>query len=347
MKKILKAIAYLVGFLALIFLGFIAVMWATEWKPAEIEPQSTEGLAADVITKDTLKIVSWNIGYAGLGDDMDFFYDGGSSVQCSEQRTVENLNAIIAFLRQHDDADFILLQEVDFDSKRSYHMNEYDSICAAMPQYMGWSGLNYVSGFVPIPVTDPIGKVKSGVVILSRYAPIEVLRLQYPGGFGFPTRIFNLKRCLLTASFRLDDSDTPLYISTTHNTAYDTGGMRSGEMSFLRSYLNGKPLAVTAGDWNSNPPSYTPSRRELDDAHFSPLPLKAADFPSDWIFLADTSTYSTRYGYEPYNPATTTRTILDFALLGSGISPLEVQTVDLGFKNSDHNPVVMKLRVKN
>lgn len=347
MKKLYKAILWLLILLAVIIGGFIAVMWSCEWTPDEIEYQSTGGLEPDTISKDTLKIISWNIGYAGLGDDMDFFYDGGKSVQCSKERTVQNLRGIIEFLCQHRDADFILLQEVDLEAKRSYGMNQYDSIRTALPEFMGWWGLNYVSQFVPIPVTDPIGNVKAGVVILSRYAPVEVLRLQYPGGFSFPTRIFNLKRCLLTASFRVDGRGNMLYINTTHNTAYDTGGMREGEMSFLRNYLTGKPLSVTAGDWNSNPPGYTASTREVEDPNFSPLALRKENFPADWTFLADTVNYSARYGYEPYNPQTTTRTILDFALLGNGMTPVCIKTVDLGFRNSDHNPVIMTVALKN
>lgn len=346
MKKIFKITCWIALVIIIATSGFIAIMWSMEWQPSEIESQSTGGMKPEAITTDTLKIVSWNIGYAGLGDDMDFFYDGGKSVQCSRERTVQNLAAIIAFLRKHRDADFILLQEVDFDSKRSYHMNQYDSIRSALPEFMGWWGLNYVSPFVPIPLTDPIGQVKSGVVILSRYAPVEVLRLQYPGGFSFPVRLFNLKRCLLTASFDVAGRGNRLYINTTHNTAYDTGVMRDMEMSFMRNYLAGKPFSITAGDWNSNPPQYTASEKEMTDKYFSPLALHSKCFPEDWSFLADTIVRSTRYGYEPYNQATTTRTVLDFALLGGGIEPISVETVELNFINSDHNPVLFKVKIK-
>lgn len=301
-------------------------------------------MTADTIEHDTLKIVSWNLGYAGLGDDMDFFYDGGTSVQCSKERTRENLDSIISFLTKHRDADFILLQEVDFDSKRSYHMNEYDSIRNALPEFFGWWGLDYVCSYVPIPLTDPIGSVRSGVVILSRYVPHEVIRFQYPGEFAFPARIFNLKRCLLSATFNLSGTGNMLYINNTHNSAYDTdGGMRSGEMQFLRDYLQGKPCSITAGDWNSNPPGYVASTAELTDAHFKPATLRSDEFTVGWNFMYDSSTPTTRYGYETYNPSTTTSTILDFALCGTGIKPIAIKTVDLSFKSSDHNPIVLEV----
>lgn len=343
MKKIFKITLWLLALIVFGFGLFIAVMWSMEWRPNEIEDRLGTKLDADTIRKDTLKIVSWNIGYAGLGADMDFFYDGGTRVQATRERTLENLKAITEFLVKHGDADFILLQEVDFESKRSYRINEYDSIRDALPEFMGWWGYNYVSPFVPIPVTDPIGAVRSGVVTLSRYAPEQVVRLQYPSQFSFPTRLFNLKRCLLSASFYLSGTAQMLYINNTHNMAYDTGGMRSAELEYLRNYLYGKPYSVTAGDWNSNPVGYQASKAELDDPNFSPMQIKATDFPSDMKFMSDASVHSTRYGYEPYNAATTTRTLLDFALCGAEIEPLSVETVDLGFENSDHNPVIFKI----
>ena len=79
--------------------------------------------AEPVFLPDTLTVLSWNIGYAGLGDDMDFFYDGGKRVRDSRRRTLENLRNIVAELRKAD-ADIMLLQEVDCDSHRSYGIRE-------------------------------------------------------------------------------------------------------------------------------------------------------------------------------------------------------------------------------
>ena len=342
MKKFIKIILRTLALLLFIFGGSIAFMWVREWNPPEVENRMGTAMEADTISADTIKIVSWNIGYAGLGDDMDFFYDGGRSVRTSRERTEENLRGITSFLKQHADADFILLQEVDFDSKRSFHLNEYDSIRLALPRFMGWWGLNYVTDYVPIPVFRPIGKVKSGIVTLSRHIPAEITRLQYPSEFAFPVRLFNLKRCLLTMSFPLSGSGNMLYINNTHNTAYDTGGIRIRELEFLNGYLDGKLFSVTAGDWNCNPPGYTPVAAETNDKNFGPMQIERSDFPTSMSFVYDPTTLSNRYGYEPYDPETTTRTLLDFALCGAGIRPVSVETVDLGFRNSDHNPVIFR-----
>ena len=76
---------------------------------------------------------------------------------------------------------------------------------------------------------------------LSRYAPVSTVRYGYPSAFGFPVRLFNLKRCLLEAEFVTRGGDT-VWIGNTHNTAYDTGGMRSDEMRFLGELLRAASL---------------------------------------------------------------------------------------------------------
>lgn len=346
MKPLFRLLFRIVGLLFMLLLVAFVIIWIREWRPEPVENILETESKAVLRQGDTLRIVSWNIGYAGLGDDMDFFYDGGTRMRTSRERTLQNLHGIIRYLQEQADAhraDLILLQEVDFDSHRSYGLNEYDSIRNALSGYESWYALNYKSDFVPIPLTHPMGAVESGIVILSRWSPSRVTRYAYPGGFSFPVRLFNLKRCLLSAEFPLLDSTgnlRTLYINNTHNTAYDTGNMRSGELAFMNRYLADKPYAVTLGDWNCNPPGYTASAAALADANFRPLPIDRGTFPDEMTFVYDPTTPSTRYGYEPYNPATTTTTLLDFALCGSGIEPIAFETVDLGFKNSDHNPVI-------
>ena len=46
-----------------------------------------------------------------------------------------------------------------------------------------------------------------------------------------------------------------------------------------------------------------------------------------------------RYLYAPLD-SSTTRTISDFFFVSDGISVISTQAIDLGFENSDHNPVI-------
>ena len=68
--------------------------------------------------------LSWNIGYAGLGKEMDFFYDGGGKVRPSKEQFENYLSGIKKTLKENNKVDFIFLQEVDISSKRSYYVDE-------------------------------------------------------------------------------------------------------------------------------------------------------------------------------------------------------------------------------
>lgn len=345
MKRFFKWIISLVALLIVVAIGLFCYVWFTEWKPDPIEVIYASEVQEKVDLPDTMTIVSWNIGYAGLGDDMDFFYDGGKTARTSEERTKQNLNAIVAFLKSQSNADFMLLQEVDLNSKRSYNVNQQDAIRDAMSGYEAFFAYNYHSPYVPIPLTDPIGKVEAGLLTLSKHNVAKAIRYSFPSSFAFPMRLFNLKRCMLTIELMLSNRDT-LWINNIHNTAYDSGTMRDQEIKFLNEFMNQKQYTITAGDWNSNPPGYKATPEELEDKYFSPIAVKTTDFDTCMTFAADTTVKTARYGYEPYLKGHTTETNIDFALLGSRYSIVDVEVVDLGYKNSDHNPVIYRIKTK-
>ena len=341
-RSLRKIVWGLLGGLLGVVLLFFGGAWVLEYRPAEQEVvyQSEE----PGHLPDTLTLLSWNIGYAGLGDNMDFFYDGGTRVRDSRERTEANLEHIIAVL-QATDADVMFLQEVDRCSKRTYYISEVDRLQAAFPDYTLTFAYNYKARWVPIPVGRPMGRVESGLVMLSRVKPIEAVRYQYPSAFPFPERMFNLKRCLLAASFLSVRGDT-LMLADTHNTAYDTGGMRTQEMNFLRDWLagmdrNGQAFVV-GGDWNQYPPGYVPRPEELSNPYFQPEGIDARGFEPWARFVYDTLSPSLRYLDRPYGPESLT-TLTDFFLLSDRWQVLSIQTLPEAFASSDHNPVLLRV----
>ena len=335
-----------VGFVLLgVLLGgvlFFGMAWIGEYRPAEREIVYRSDTPGHL--PDTLTMLSWNIGYAGLGDNMDFFYDGGHRVRDSRERTEANLDRIIAVLRAAD-ADIMLLQEVDRCSKRTYRISEVDRLREAFPEYTLTFAYNYKARWVPIPLGRPMGRVESGLVMLSRVKPVEAVRYQYPSAFPFPERMFNLKRCLLAASFLSARGDT-LLVADTHNTAYDTGGMRTQEMTFLRAGLlqadSVGQAFVVGGDWNQYPPGYRPRPEELTNPYFRPEGIDGNAFQSFARFVYDTLSPSLRYLDRPYGPESLT-TLTDFFLVSDSWRVLSVETLAEDFEASDHNPVVMRL----
>ena len=343
----IRKFLFIIGYIILSFLLLAGVLYFAEYKPKETETVYVASQHCDYQLKDTISVLSWNIGYCGLGADVDFFYDGGKQVRSSKEKVVENLEKITEFIRKSD-VDFILLQEVDIDSKRSYGINQFEYIRKAIGYY-GVFALNYNSFFVPIPLREPIGRVKGGVAIFSKVEPLQSVRYQYPGEFTFPVSVFNLKRCMLSALYNINGSDY-LVINNTHNSAYDDGSMRSQETKFIaditeKQYQNGF-YVITAGDWNQTPPDYRLSEAEINDKYFSVKPLDTEPFDKKWSFVSDTDVPSARYLYQPYIKGSTTTTTLDYVLISPNIETLNFKTVNNEFQNSDHNPIIGRFLMK-
>lgn len=294
---------------------------------------------------DTLKIMSWNIGYAGLGDNMDFCVDGGEKVRDTKERTEKNLADIISCLKQ-EKADIYLLQEVDLKSHRTYRINEVETICAAFPDYHAYFAPNFKVWFVPSPLKEPIGQVHSGLLILTKTRPQAVRRIQYPSSFAFPVRMFNLKRCILEADYKTSAGNF-IHICNTHNTAFDTGGMRKVEDDFIKERLCGFAGKgegfIAAGDWNQCPPQYHPTDEELHNEFFRPEIFDTSGVSRIALIECDTVRRSMRYNDKPYEPGSSVESVLDFFLLSHhGMQVLDMHTIDLHFRSSDHNPVIME-----
>ncbi len=325
--------------ISLLVVSIVLYLLVSEWHPAPVERVDYKCEAVEL--PDTLTLVSWNIGYAGLGDDMDFFYDGGARTRTTQQRAAFNLDSIVAQLKGFEDADFILLQEVDVHSKRSYYTNQVEYICDALDYPYSVFAPNYDSWFVPIPLGEPMGRVKSGLLVLSRYPICSQIRRQYPTIPSLPNRLFDLKRCMLSVGIKRECGDT-LWINNTHNTAFDGGGMRLREVEFISRVIEEYPLSVTAGDWNSTPPGYTPSREAVENIYFSPYALAEGDFPINSSVVADFSEPSVRYLDRPYEESKSITTLVDFAVLGTKCRIINYKIFNFYFEFSDHNPFIIR-----
>src|SRR5512133_1617561 len=127
-KKILKAVIILIVTLWVAFFAIIIYAVITDYKPEKEEIISSSQSPSKLSDSTLITVLTWNIGYCGLDDSMDFFYDGGTKVITPRERFDQNYEAISAFLKSNDTLNFMLLQEVDRNSKRSYRLDEYNAI---------------------------------------------------------------------------------------------------------------------------------------------------------------------------------------------------------------------------
>ena len=147
--------------------------------------------------------------------------DGGSKVMPETKDLVKHNMKGIAGILNDADADVCFLQEVDIDSKRSYHINEK----AYYEKALGVDGIfacNFKCVYVPYPLPT-IGKVESGLVTYSDYKVSEASRIALPESFKWPVKTCNLKRCMLETRIPIKGSDKELVLINFHLEAYDSG----------------------------------------------------------------------------------------------------------------------------
>ncbi|MEW5846412.1 MAG: endonuclease/exonuclease/phosphatase family protein [Bacteroidota bacterium] len=340
-KNILRFGAIVIAF-ALLFSGlFLVYSTITFYNPdKEILLQSSA--SPDTVKVNTAySLITWNIGYAGLGDNMDFFYDGGKQTRDTKARTLENLDSIKKFLTQNR-TDFIILQEVDFESRRSYNFNQVQAIGQTL-NYFTFYATNYQVSFVPVPLNNPMGRVNSGIMTLSRYTPQNAKRIQLPGLSPWPNRIFNLRRCLLITRFPTNNGREFVLINT-HNSAFENDSLKMAEMNFIRElalneYERGN-YVIVGGDWNQLPPNFAPDTfgNAYETKAFKPMSIDSGFMPTGWQWAFDPTFPTNRYLDRPYSKNCRT-IILDFFLLSPNIQVAGISTINLNFRYSDHNPV--------
>lgn len=338
-------------FLMLFAVGFFLLyLNIHDFNPDAHENLKPVGQAYQRQVPANFRLVSWNIGYAGLGKSMDFFYDGGKQVRAGKEQSEEWLHDITAWIAQHADIDFLLLQEVDFDSKRSYRKNQQLQLAEVLPNHEYVSAVNYDVPFVPVPLREPMGSVKAGMLSFSAYQSLEATRHAYPQIAGWPDRMFLLDRCFIESRFATTNKKE-LVILNTHNSAFIDDPVKMNyelkriQEKMLMEYAMGN-YVIAGGDWNMNPPGFIPSNNYRGHRFVSSAVTFPKDiFSIDWTFCFDATTPSNRLLHGAYSRGMTGSTTLDFFIISPNITLEKVETIDLNFRESDHNPVILELNL--
>jgi endonuclease/exonuclease/phosphatase family metal-dependent hydrolase len=200
-----------------------------------------------------------------------------------------------------------------------------------------------------------MGKVTSGIAAFSKYIPVSSTRYSLPGDFGFPTQLFYLDRCFIVNRYSIENGKELILINT-HNEAFDEGGViRKAQMERLREFFlkeyNSGNYVIAGGDWNQYPPDFKAAftlNREFTGqiGNFYLNGIEPDYMPGGWKWIFDPSTPSFRTNITAYDPVTTPTSVCDFFLISPNVESVYVKCHDLGFANSDHNPITMQVKLR-
>ena len=351
---IIKSILSIVLLLAIYIGGCILIAKLTEFKPLPVQkldliapnPSCTEQIPAD----STLRFMTWNIGYGGLGAETDFFYDGGSMSVVPKEWVKKYTNGIYETVKEHQNNDFFFFQEVDRKGWRSHNTDEVSGISESLPKHGAVFALNYDVKYLPMPWFKPLGRVYGGLLSCSKYAPQTSERIALPNIEDFPRKLFYLKRCLIVQRYDVSNGKQLVAINA-HLEAYDEGGkVKKQQMEVLRElmqkeYAKGN-YVVLGGDWNIAPPKFNIHKWEKEKVA-DPLYQLQNDsvFISGWSYVADLNTPTNRKDNHKYDSNTTYTTVIDYFYVSPNIHVKWVKGVNSGFRFSDHNPVEMEIKL--
>jgi endonuclease/exonuclease/phosphatase family metal-dependent hydrolase len=351
-RKILKGLLLAVLLPGAVFLVYLAFMTVTDYRPAgTIALDIADNQAERLKRGEPLSIVTFNIGYAGLDAGEDFFMDGGVSSRCrSLPQTLANLKNIAAFLSGQK-ADLLLLQEVDACSSRSFRVDELAYLRARLAGHGAVFALNYKVPWVPVPVTRPMGAVRSGLLTLSRFRVGSAARIRLPGREPWPRQLAELDRCAVESRLPLQGGGELLLINV-HLSVFDKGGrIRKLQLADLRKRITGAygrgDHVIVGGDWNHGLPGSDPGLFRWTVARpgwYMPLPEDFA--PPGFSWAVDRTVPSIRSTGSAYKKGENFVAVIDGFLVSDNIDVLNVRGRDLDFRDSDHNPVTAVLVLK-
>ncbi len=357
-KIFIKILVAVILIPLVIYGGIILWLTFTEYRPeatekVEIHENISGNSAKQLAVGDMVSVVTWNIGYGDLGDNSDFFMDGGKNVRnSSKERVLSNLTGINTEVKELE-PDVVLFQEIDYDSKRSRNINELDEITKELAGYEYAYTYNYKVNYVPYPFPT-IGKVNCGVATLSLYDMTDATRIALPCPFSYPSRVGNLKRCLLVSRIPIKDSDKELVVVNLHLEAYDDGEGKAKQTQMLAELLKEEAKAgnyvIAAGDFNQTFSNCDISAYPvLSEELWKPGTIDVQEFGNDLNLYMNSDIPSCRSLDKPYEDADWDNFqyyVIDGYILSKNLQINLLETQNLSFKYSDHEPVLLRATLK-
>ena len=307
----------------------------------------------------TYTISTYNIGFGAYEQDYSFFMDEGYmkdgtyvkgeyAKAKSKDVVMTNTNGSISTI-ENLNSDFIFFQEVDKEATRSYKVNQYEMILDSFGEYDATYASNFHSAYLLYPFNDVIGKTEAGIVTLSKYDIDSSVRYSLPIDESFPTRFFDLDRCISINRIKLDNSKELVLINV-HLSAYDEGGVyRKKQLELLNSILKEEydkgNYVIAGGDFNHDIASSLNTFKTEQQVPEWVYVLEDKDLVNGYKFASAKNIPTCRSTDMPYAKDVNYSVVLDGFIVSDNVKINEVKNISQEngelFLYSDHNPVKM------
>lgn len=327
---------------AVVFCAGLFVLHACSTTVKDDTPRTFPALPEWPPSMDTISVITWNLGYSGLGRGSDFFADGGRSwLPPGPGTTRESADAIAAWLGESD-ADVILTQENARASAVNYWTDLKGRTDRALSDYQGIFHADFRTRYLPPPL-----RISNGMATYARHGLVRSEIWPMPSD-GDPYDGLIRRRYGALATY-IDGPGGCWVVVNLHTAAFDEGGaLRKRQVATLleraaAAYALGYRV-VLGGDFNlrlvATQFPHTTEEEYLGWIHdFDPDVL-----PEGWRVVADGATPSVRTNQQAYKPGENYTTVIDGFVVSPGVEVVSVAGVDMNFRHSDHQPVRAQFR---
>ncbi len=353
MRGIAIAILAIIGAALLTVIGYLLyVIIDFERLPDGMQLEIADNRTEQMTLSGEYSIMTYNVGFGAYSPEYTFFMDTGVmkdgrktqgeyGTAISQADVKKNISGAASVIKEHS-PDFAMIQEVDYDSTRSYHVDERETF-KAIEGYSSVFAVNYHSSYLYYPFYDPHGKNNAGIMTLSRYHVESSVRRAFPIDNGL-SKFTDLDRCFSVT--RIPAGTKKFVLISLHMSAYDKGGViRKQQADMLRGVLETEYAAgnyvIAGGDFNQDLIGDL-EKFESDQA----VPewvstYDAADIPSGFSIVADTksSVGSCRGADVKWERGKTYTCVIDGFIVSDNVDVKSVEIIDTDFAYSDHNPV--------
>lgn len=366
-KGVLKKLGFVfVGIivaLALVVGGYVVYLQAGYSRIEDMRYLEVfENPSSRIMLGEEYSITTFNIGFGAYSQGYSFFMDEGImhdgtitkgeySRALNKDEVLNNTNGAISLVSGNYLSDFYFFQEVDTNSSRSYYVNQAEAIANKFSSYGNVFASNFHTGQLFYPLNQPIGKVNSGMMTLSKYQINYSVRRSFPVDEGFVTKFFDLDRCFIVTKLPIYNSSKFLVLINVHLSAYDDGNIRAEQLKMLANFIDQEynkhgNYVVVGGDFNhaiagdagvfKNDMQIPDWCKNLPDEYSEEnLANMGYKIHYDLSTTIGTCRDSSRHYVEGEN----LEVILDGFITSANVKAIKTETIDGDFKNSDHNPV--------
>lgn len=358
-KKILKVLGIFLLIILVALIAYLIYLFASyhripDNQALKIEKTSDGTAAADTLTTEKeYSALTYNVGFGAYTPDFSFFMDGGKSSWAKSKESVESDIQGAGELVASKDPDFALIQEVDLNSTRSYHVDEYSILKDTIPSYNTVFAQNYDSAFLFYPFTQPHGRSRSGLALFSKYPVTDSLRRSFPISTSF-SKFFDLDRCYSISRVPVDNGKE-LAIFLLHMSAYgNSDAIREAQIRMLSADMEKEYEAgnyvLCGGDFNHD---LKASEKDAENCESWAYPFPREELPEHFSFCLDNLSDSekdalwdsARNADMEYVPGVTYTVTLDGFITSDNIECTEYENINTGYSYSDHDPVYMKFKL--